>query len=123
MLPKAWLAKRNCQHGLTVMVQDVGPAMQGVMRDTLLLAGFHYSDIVSFSESPCKIERILLVDGLTDHGSYMSPVAMHCLQDLTSHVAPKTVEKLFIIRKNALTRRFAREDDAIEAAREAGLSI
>ena len=120
MLPRAWLARQHWQGPLGVMIQDVQPPLRDVMLHTLLRAGFPLPSVLGFGEAPFRVERVLVVDGLTEHGSYMSPLVAGCLQELAAPVAPAAADRILVTRAPGSTRRFAAEDALAQAATEAG---
>lgn len=122
MLPKAWVARKLLSGPLGVLVQDVGGTLDQVMREALEQAGFAPEQIVSAGREAVRVERLVMVDGLTEHGSYMAPVVMESLDDITSGIAPAGAEKLLVLRSEGSTRRLDEEEDVIAAAERGGFA-
>ncbi len=120
LLPKVWAARQRLALPFRVMIEDVGPALAGVMRQCLALAGIPEHDLMVCGAEPVMVGQLLLVDGITEHGSYMAPLVMRALDAITADIAPEGAERLLVLRKPRSARALASEESVIEAARGYG---
>lgn len=75
-LPMAWLAARHWPHPLRFLVQALPPPMRGVMLQSLARLGVSPDRVVAAWPAPVRVDRLLLVDGLSAHdGRDIFPVA------------------------------------------------
>ncbi|WP_284945257.1 glycosyltransferase family 61 protein [Acidisoma cladoniae] len=99
MFPKAWLAHRLlAPQGLTFIVHD--SALMPVIRDSLTIIGIRPEAIVATGNAPVVCERLLVIDGLTSHGDYQSPICVQALSDLAERLPAAPFPKLFIRRQS-----------------------
>ncbi len=123
MLPAAWLACQHWPHPLRVMVQAADEPLRRSMRESLALLGATGELVVEVGTLPVRVERLILVDGLTEHGSYMSPLVSECLQAITAGIAAEGSERLVVTRGGMASRRLADEAEFFAAATDAGFTI
>jgi hypothetical protein len=103
------------------MVQAVDGPLAGVVRQSLGRLGISENLRIEAGRSPVLVERLVLVDGLTDHGNYISPLVMECLDRLASGIgAAAGYEKIFVSRGSAVTRRLLHEQAIVTRATDAG---
>lgn len=122
MLPKAWLAREHLPGPFNIMIQALDPPLRDVMLDTLARLGFQLSQVFGFDQQPFRVDRLLVVDGLTEHGTYMSPLVADCLQDLAGPIPPARHDRLLITRGPGATRRFADAPNLVQTAAAAGFT-
>lgn len=117
MLPKAILAKLLLNEPqLRVIIADQPGQLGLVMRAGLAHVGLGAAQCVALGDAPALVDRLLLVDGLTQHGSYMSPLAVNAVSLLGGLAAPGPDRKVYVSR-GSTHRRF--RDEAAVAARAA----
>jgi capsular polysaccharide biosynthesis protein len=121
MLPRVWVARQHWPAPARVMIQTVTGKLRQVMHDALGLLGV--ADIVEADEAVVAVDRLLLVDGLTEHGIYMSPLVMACLDALTSGIAADGDARLFVTRGGMAGRRLVDEAGVLAEATRAGFTI
>lgn len=74
MLPRAHLVHRHRPDlGARVLVADVPGQLRASMAASLALLGIDPAHAVVAGDAPRAFGELLLVEGLTDHGAYMSP--------------------------------------------------
>ena len=123
MLPQAWLAARHLPHPPRVLVQAVADPLRTVMQDTLALLGIAADGVLEAGPAPVRVDRLILADGLTQHGLYMSPLVTACLDALTAGIAPCGGPRLLVGRGPVAGRHFANEADVFAQAVRAGFAV
>ncbi len=123
MLPRAWLAARHLPHPPLILVQAVADPLRTVMRDSLALLGIGTDRVLASGPAPLRVDRLILVEGLTEHGQYMSPLVIDCLDAVTAGVAPCGGPRLLVSRGTMPSRRFANEAEVTGQAMDAGYGV
>ncbi len=123
MLPAAWLACQHWPHPLRVMVQAADEPLRSVMLQSLALIGATGPLVVEVGTLPVLVERLIMVEGLTDHGSYMSPLVSECLQAITAAIPAEGSERLVVTRGTMASRRLSDEAAFLAAAARAGFAV
>jgi capsular polysaccharide biosynthesis protein len=123
MLPRAWLAGQLWPRPVRMMVQHVGPNLQGVMHHTLARLGIGDAGVMVAGREPVRVDRLILVDGLTEHGVAMSPLVVECLQMVTARIPAKGPDRLLVMRGADATRRFADEAVVVAQGARAGFGV
>jgi capsular polysaccharide biosynthesis protein len=123
LLPRIWLLGKHRSDPFPILVQHVGGPLAAVMADSLMMLGIGRERIVMSGPAPISVERLLIVDGLTHHGTYMSPLVTTCLAELTASVPLRGPERLFVTRASVASRRFAAEPGVLDRASRAGFSL
>jgi capsular polysaccharide biosynthesis protein len=121
ILPRILLARRLGIAG-RVMVQSAPAALRRVMAEALALAGVSADDLVQAGPQPMRVERLVLVEGLSEHGVYLSPLVCGLLEMLVAGIAADPDANLFVTRP-AGPRRLADEDAVAAAAGIAGFRV
>ena len=122
ILPRAYLASR-WPEPIRFLVQALAGPMPALVRQTLARLGIGDDGVVQAGPGPVWVERLILVHGLTEHGVYMSPVAVDCLQAIAASIAPAGAEALFITRTTHPSRRLIEETRVLSQARQAGFAV
>jgi capsular polysaccharide biosynthesis protein len=124
MLPNAALVRRYAEQ---IDCRYIVPAAQGQLSDviresaSLLHIGgdaIHYSDA-----RPLHVERLLIVHGLTNHGTYMSPLVVSSLEALAEPIDGSGHRKLYVTRKGLPSRRFGNETEIEDRAAAHGFTL
>jgi len=124
MLPRALLARQHLKIAeMRFLVHAMEGVMQGVVRDTFTLAGIDRSAVIATPNDPHFFEELYVLDGLAEHGIYMSPLSIEALQQFAAPVRTSPAERIFITRQSARWRRFSNEDELTELAMRAGYSL
>lgn len=121
MFPKAWLATRLLTRlNVTYIVQET---------DILKVAqdAFRQIDINPFAISvtdnqPVQCESLIVIDGLTAHGVYQSPISVQALTELGERIPAAPYPKIFVGR-HAKTRALLNQDVVEGLLRERGFAI
>lgn len=99
MLPVAWLGRARLRAGeWRALVPGEGGRLGAVIRDALDLLGVPPAQVATAAPAPQRVEEILIVEGLTAHGRYISPLVADCLADLAGGIAPGGAERLWVSR-------------------------
>ena len=121
MLPKAGLMKgaRPDQAFKYVVPKQTG-AMGRSIRDSLRLLGIGHAETVPLGSQPLAFERLVVVDGLTEHGCYMSPLVVQGCRRLAPRIQDRPGSKIYVSRRSAGSRRVVNEDDVVSRAIQQG---
>lgn len=122
MLPKAFLAARelNLSDDWPAIVFDTNGRLNVIMRESLEVIGFGANKIIFTDKKPAFFEQIIIVDGLTSHANFMSPVVFECMEFIASKAAPGTAEKLYVTRRTAKSRQFENDNEIYNFFAEQG---
>lgn len=103
-----------------VLVGDAPEPLRGVMADSLALLGIDPARAVVAGTAPRRFAELLLVEGLTEHGVYMSPLVLDCAAALARGVVAGDARNLLVSRQTAGIRRLVDEDALALRAQETG---
>jgi capsular polysaccharide biosynthesis protein len=110
MLPKAHLARtRLGLADLRYVVADEGGRLGASIADSCAMLGIAPDRLVRCGHGPVFFREVIVVDGLTEHGRYMSPLVMECADALAAGVPPEGAERIYVTRRSAAYRRLANE--------------
>lgn len=99
MLPVAWLGRTQLRAGeWRALVPGAEGRLGAAVRDALGLLGVPPGQVATLASAPQHVEEILIVEGLTAHGRYISPLVVDCLADLAGGIAPGDAERLWVSR-------------------------
>ena len=100
MLPMAVVGKVFAQNlDPMYVIHRVSPQMQDVMFRTLRLLEIPFNKLlVLASDEPVHFENLIIVTGLTRHGSYMSPLCVKAVEAMSASIPPGPYQKLFVRR-------------------------
>jgi hypothetical protein len=105
MLPVAYAAAKHWPRPARYLVQAAEGHLRNVVHEAYELLGIHAHQRIESGPAPIFVERLVIVEGLTDHGSYIAPLVMECLDHLSAAIRPDPNRKLFVGRGSAPTRR------------------
>jgi capsular polysaccharide biosynthesis protein len=116
MLPIAVLARSvypEADH--QYLVHRVPPQMQDVVFRAFRLLGFKLDKLlVKGMQEPVLFEELAIIRGLTEHGTYMSPLSVAVVGSMAERVAPGPHKRLFVRRVPGWRRgRALLNEDAI----------
>ena len=120
MLPIAYTASQHWPRPARFMVQAADPPLAGVMAECLDRLGIPANLRIVAGRTPVLVECLVIVEGLTDHGSYIAPLAMECLDRLSANIPAGTQENLFVTRGAVRTRKLRDEAAIMRRARARG---
>ena len=124
MLPRVLLAKENLGiTGLRYLVHELAAPMRGVIDETLQIAGVAPGEILRTGNEPHYFSDLIIVDGLSEHGLYMSPLCVATLERFAARVRTGPSERIFVTRRSARWRRFREEEALHDIAQRAGYSL
>jgi len=122
MLPLAFLIAERYQRPLRFMVQAAEEPLAGAMRQGLDRIGVWESLRIEAGPEPVMVERLLVIEGLTSHGAYISPLIMACFDRIADGIPAGRAERIFVSRGAAPTRRLADEAGIIARAASRGFA-
>jgi capsular polysaccharide biosynthesis protein len=116
MLPRACVlcADKQLSERFGYIIQDNQGQLGRVIDESLGLLRIEHGALVRTDDRPLCFEQLLIVHELTNHGTFMSPLVVNCLETLTRSIKGFGHEKLYVQRHGVPSRRFANEDE-IEA--------
>jgi capsular polysaccharide biosynthesis protein len=102
LLPRAYFAR---PHGpARYLLHAVDEPLRTVMRQSLACLDIMPEACIETGSEPIRIERLVSVDGLTEHGGYMSPLVMQCMDAITRNIQPVEPRKIFVTRPKGADR-------------------
>ena len=112
MLPKTLLA-REALAGLPLRYAVASPPgrIASIMKECLDRAKFDSNQIIWLQDGVAFFHDLILVDGMTQHGEYISPLAIEHLQALKARIDRGSSTKIYVTRKNCPYRRFVNEEE------------
>ncbi len=124
MLPKAYLARRHLSgENLAYVIGAEGGGLGAVMRDALAMLDIPESAIMRRDRQPSFFRELIVINGLTQHSRFMSPLVFECLGQLAGRVAAAEGERLYVSRGSALFRKLLNEDELTPILTERGYEI
>lgn len=105
MLPMAVIGRAVCRdREPDFLLHRVQPELMDVMLRAFRLLGvpptrLHFPDYLE----PAHFEALVVVRGLTTHGTYMSPLCVHATAKLAEKVPASNHKRLFITRRPGLS--------------------
>jgi capsular polysaccharide biosynthesis protein len=123
MLPKAFVVRRNWPQATGYIVQATSDPLGGVIAESLSRLGIERNAVLEVGDAPVHVDRLLLVDGLTSHGAYMSPLVMECVETIASDVPPENMKCIFVVRGDLPSRHFVGEDAIRALATQRGYTV
>ncbi len=125
MLPMLHLAlSRLSDARIGVLVHDVNHAQLGrIMIETLRRLGIDDRRVRVSGLEPVQVRELIVVEGMTEHGTYMSPLVRDCHDRLSHGVAGRGIERLFLQRGAGVGRQFQDEIHVNRLAAERGFTV
>ncbi|WP_428392546.1 glycosyltransferase family 61 protein [Lichenicoccus sp.] len=107
-----------------VLVHDIDdPDLGGIVMETLRRLGIADTRVRVSGSAPVHVRELIMVEGLTEHGSYMSPLVRDCHDRLAHGVAGSGVQRVFLSRGAGARRRFQDESHMGRLAEERGFTV
>ncbi|MBV8398034.1 MAG: glycosyltransferase family 61 protein [Acetobacteraceae bacterium] len=124
MLPKTLLA-REALAGLPLRYAVASPPgrIASIMKECLDRAKFDSNQIIWLQDGVAFFHDLILVDGMTQHGEYISPLAIEHLQALKARIDRGSSTKIYVTRKNCPYRRFVNEEEIEGIASNLGYTV
>ncbi len=81
------------------VIHRVPPPMQDVMFRSFRLLGFDLNRLlVADDREPVLFQNVIVLKGLTQHGTYMSPISAQVAETMATLVTPGQSKKIFVTR-------------------------
>lgn len=112
-LSKAWVAHTVLGPVVSTFILQASP-LAGITREALHVSGIGPAPVAVLDDTPTRCSRLLVLDGLTHHGIYQSPLVHAALQQLAAPITAAPARKLFVSRSGGV--RALHNQDAVEAA-------
>lgn len=124
MLPALHLALSHLDdERIGVLLHDVDDPLLGqMMQQTLRRLGIEDRRVRVSGIEPVAIRELIMVEGLTEHGTYMSPLVCDCHERLAHGVPGHGIERVFLLRGPGMNRRFHDETHMTRLAAERGFT-
>lgn len=124
MLPKAQLVHRHLPElGARFLVAHAPGHLNDSMAQSLSMLGIDLARTLVADDTPWRFADLLLVDGLSEHGGYMSPLVLDGVKALAGCVPVAGAERLFVTRRATGFRRVVGEDELIAHAQARGYTL
>ncbi|MGW5837773.1 glycosyltransferase family 61 protein [Methylorubrum extorquens] len=109
------LPKLSLLNGTTFFSSLLLPQCDGKMYDVIdnsikMISGDLYRKEYVTS-SPVRVRELIVVDGLTQHGIHMSPLALSAARDLRNSATPSHDKRVFVSRQSVHTRKISNFDE------------
>ncbi len=129
MMPKYWLTRHHPAllplnlTDATVIVHDAVNPLRQVMADSLNFFGNPMPIITYVPDMALRVADLVVIDGLTEHGGYMSPLSIASCNKLAEAIPAGPPQLLFVSRTGADRRNFADSVAADAVARRLGWTV
>ncbi len=124
MFPKVVLALQHLPfHDLRFVIPEATGALRATMLASMQRLGIAGNRCVAQGDAPVSIGKLVMVDGLTAHGAYMSPLAVTSVEPLSWDIPAGRDRMLYLSRSSAGHRCFQDEEAVAGRARAAGYRI
>jgi capsular polysaccharide biosynthesis protein len=121
MFPKAWLASRLLSgRALTYIIHHTDSLQ--VTRDSLTAIGINPFALSVTDHQPVHCEQLIVIDGLTSHGIYQSPICVQALRELAEPFPASAYPKVFVTR-DSRDRRLHNQEAVEAVLRDRGFAI
>lgn len=123
MLPKAFLTHREL--GLNdwpIIVHTTSVEMYSIIKQSLAVIGISDDLIHVTDRSPLFFRELIVINGLTSHSVYISPLVMECMDFIASKAPMGSAERIYVPRRPATTRDFEHEPQVAKLFGDEGYS-
>ena len=121
MFPKAWLVNRLfSRRHFNYVVQESD--LLAVVRESLTQIGVNPFAISVTDNMPVLCDSVLVIDGLSSHGVYQSPICIQALTDLAEPIPAAPYPKIFVSR-HTQQRPLLNQEAAEAVMRERGFAV
>ncbi len=124
MLPKAYFARKELglQDCLYAIPSATGQ-LADVVRESLEMIGIASENHLPLDRTPCFFRELIVVEGLTIHSVYMSPLVFDCLQHVATDIGGRGIDRVYLRRRPAKSRDFEDEERIAEYLAGQGFQI
>ena len=121
MFPKAWLATRLLnRRNFNYLVHDTD--LLALARDAFTRVGVNPFAVVATDDMPVLCDAVVVIDGLSAHGVYQSPMCVQALSDLAASIPAGPDAKIFVGR-HVRQRPLLNQDAAESVMRARGFTV
>ena len=116
MLPRAFVVHHLMGlRDVRYLVHAAEEPLRQVMLDGFDLLGIPPDAVIFSAPAPLHFASLILVDGLADHGGYLSPVTLAAIDVLSKSIAPENAAPVYVSRRG----RSFHNDRTVEAVARA----
>ncbi len=109
MLPMAYVAAQHWPRPARFLVPAAQEPLASVMDEAYARLGIPAASRIPVGRELVFAERLIIVEGLSEHGTYVSPLVMECLDRIAASIPAGREARIFISRGQAATRRLPGE--------------
>ena len=121
MIPRAWIARALFGDTDLKYIVDQNEIML-VVAQTFADLGIAPKSVVWADAEPVFCEQLLVLEGLTNHGQYQSPLCARAVRTLSEGIVPAMHGKIFV-RRRARSRPLLNEDFVERTLRGRGFTV
>ncbi len=123
MLPVAWLCRAQLRAGeWRALVPRAEGRLAAAVQDSLDLLDIPPAHVAMLASTPQHASELLIFEGLTRHGVYVSPLVTDCLAALASTIPAVGAERLWVSRVREC-RRFWNETELCAVLAGSGWTV
>jgi len=124
MLPKARLVEHHLPElRARFLVAHAAADLSASMAASLSLMGIDLSRTLVADDTPWRFSDLLVVDGLSEHGAFLSPLVLDGIDAMSRDLPPAGADRLFVTRRAMGFRRVVDEDALIARAQAEGYTL
>jgi Glycosyltransferase 61 len=94
-----------------------------VARQALSMIGIGLDRLLVLGHGPTRFDELVVVQGLTEHGQYMSPLCIGALATVADHVPAGPDQAVFVMREPDRNRPLLNQDTLAAALAAAGYRV
>ncbi len=114
MLPNAYFSRLRHGRVQRFIVPSAEGQLGQVIRETTGLLSVSGDQLHPLGREVLRAEELLVIEGLTNHGVFMSPLVFLGTDLMSAQVQASTIRKIYVTRDGLPSRRFP-NDDLIQA--------
>ncbi len=111
MMPNAYFSHLCRGRAPRFIVPSAEGQLRQVIRESMQLLGVEDGQLAPVGGDVFRARELLLVEGLTNHGVFMSPLVFQSTGLISAQVRASGIRKIYVTRDGLLSRRFRNEED------------
>lgn len=124
MFPKAYLSKTYFRNkDLNYIVSLYSGLMKNVVESSMALLGIDEELLRCVGQEPVKFSSIVVVDGLSHHGVFMSPLIVNSTDHISAKISGDGNERLFVTRPGNTVRKLVDNEKICAIAQSRGYRL